>query len=94
MTRPGTLTDPIPVASLAEDVRTFSAQLRIAADGPAVIEHLLDLLTTVTVGGKQVHDANIVATMQVHGITRLLTHNVAGFRRFAAEIDLVPLVQT
>ena len=44
MTRPGTLTDEIPVSALANDVRAFSAQLQIAEEGPAVTERLLDLL--------------------------------------------------
>jgi len=41
--------------------------------------------------GKQVHDANLVATMLVHGVTRLLTFNVADFRRFGAVIALEPV---
>lgn len=40
-------------------------------------------------GGKQVHDANIVATMLAHGETRLLTFNVADFRRFGSIIDVI-----
>jgi predicted nucleic acid-binding protein len=34
------------------------------------------------IGGKQVHDANIVATMLVYGIPCLLTHNAKDFERF------------
>lgn len=29
--------------------------------------------------GKRIHDANVVATMQTHGITRLLTQNPDDF---------------
>jgi predicted nucleic acid-binding protein len=43
------------------------------------------------VAGRQVHDANIVATMLANGITRLLTFNVADFRRFAALISVETL---
>ena len=93
MTRPGTLTDEIPLSALTDDVRVFSAQLQIAEDGPAVTERLLALMLATPVGGKQVHDANIVATMHVHGITRLLTHNTGDFNRFAGEIVLLPLAQ-
>lgn len=39
--------------------------------------------------GKQVHDANLVATMLVHGVTRLLTFNAADFRRFGTLIEVV-----
>ena len=34
-------------------------------------------------------DANILATMLTHGITRLLTFNTADFQRFAGLIALV-----
>jgi predicted nucleic acid-binding protein len=57
-----------------------------------VTANLLHLLTTVPVAGRQVHDANIVATMLAHGVPKLLTHNTADFARFAAVITVVPLV--
>ena len=41
-------------------------------------------------GGRQVHDANIVATMLAHGEGRLLTFNDADFRRFAELTEIVP----
>ena len=44
---------------------------------------------TVAFGGKQVHDANIVATMLAHGERRLLTFNGADFRRFEPMIEVV-----
>jgi predicted nucleic acid-binding protein len=55
------------------------------------MEKLLALSGQVNIGGKQVHDANIVATMQVYGIRRLLTHNTSDFVRFSAFITVVPL---
>jgi predicted nucleic acid-binding protein len=42
-------------------------------------------------GGKQVHDANIVATMLVYGIPKLLTHNTTDFARFSELITVLPL---
>ena len=57
-----------------------------------VTTNLLNLLTTITINGKQVHDANIVATMQAHGIPKLLTHNTTDFARYASIITVVPLV--
>jgi predicted nucleic acid-binding protein len=51
-------------------------------------ERLLSLLATHPVAGRQVHDANIVATMLANGITRLLTFNIADFRRFAGLIAI------
>ncbi len=53
---------------------------------------LLAIARTAACGGKQLHDANIVATMQEHGLTRLVTGNPGDFRRFR-EIDLVDLAE-
>ena len=54
-----------------------------------VAELLITLCREVLVGGSQIHDANIVATMLAHGERRLLTFNVADFRRFEGRIELV-----
>ncbi len=42
-------------------------------------------------GGKQIHDANIVATMQVYNISHLFTLNIADFMRFSSFITLIEL---
>ena len=91
MTRRGDLTAEIPLTSLLRDVRYFTSRFLVAEDGPTVMEKLLALLGQVNVGGKQIHDANIVATMQTHGIRRLLTHNTSDFERFSAFITVMPL---
>jgi hypothetical protein len=41
--------------------------------------------------GKQVHDANIVATLLAYGVRTLLTDNVSDFARWAHVIDVRPL---
>jgi predicted nucleic acid-binding protein len=83
---------PVPMPTILADVRRFLATFPILEDGPAVTAELLTLLPAVTLGGKQVHDANIVATMLAHGVRRLLTNNVADFARFATIITIEPLV--
>ena len=50
---------------------------------------LLALCRDVEVGGRRVHDANIVATMLAHGERRLLTFNTAHFRRYGGRLELV-----
>jgi predicted nucleic acid-binding protein len=40
------------------------------------------------IGGKQVHDANIVATMQAYGIPALLPHNTKDFERLGEVIRI------
>jgi predicted nucleic acid-binding protein len=92
MSRPGALSAPVPIASLIRDVQTFQSQFLVAEDGPVVTQHLLHLLSTIACAGKQIHDANIVATMLAQGVSKLLTHNVADFNRFAAHITVIPLI--
>jgi predicted nucleic acid-binding protein len=47
------------------------------------------LIKRYAVAGKQVHDANIVATMLAHGVPRLLTFNAVDFERYGNEIEVV-----
>ena len=58
-------------------------------DGPLVWAELSTLAQRFVFGGKQVYDANIVATMRAHGERRLLTFNVADFRRFSPVIEII-----
>jgi len=52
----------------------------------------LALVTAVPTRGRRIHDANIVATMLVSGVRRVLTHNTDDFVRFAAFIEVIPLL--
>ena len=89
VTRPQAWADPLPMADALDDVERMSHDLEILEDGPAVTEALIALCREVPVGGRQIHDANIVATMLAHGERRLLTFNTADFRRYGDRIALV-----
>jgi len=91
MSRPQPAAPVIPAAELVADVVAFQDRFHIAEDGPAVTAGLLALLGAIPMGGKQIHDANIVATMLASGLRRLLTHNVDDFRRFSATVEIIPL---
>ena len=65
--------------------------MHVSDETAPVIAQLLAMLAQVPCGGKQVHDANIVATMLVCGVSRLLTHNTADFARFSPWITVIPL---
>jgi predicted nucleic acid-binding protein len=41
--------------------------------------------------GKQVHDANVVATMLVHGVDTVVTTNVDDFARFGEHVHVADL---
>ena len=62
---------------------------QVADDTPAVTAHLCDLLRDYPTRGKQIHDANIVATMLANNIDTLLTLNVADFQRFEDQITIL-----
>jgi predicted nucleic acid-binding protein len=81
-----------PFPAIFNNIRNFRQSYRIAQDSAGVFDELLTLLSTIPCGGKQVHDANIVATMLVHGVPNLLTHNTADFQRFSHLITVIPLV--
>jgi predicted nucleic acid-binding protein len=92
LTKPGATTPPISLPDLIVDVQGFQSRFQIAEDGPSVTTRLEILLMAIYCGGRQIHDANIVATMLAHGIPTLLTHNVADFQRFAGHVTVAPLV--
>ena len=51
-------------------------------------EQLIMLSRRYSFAGRQVHDANIVATMLAHGERRILTFNGADFWCFARLIEV------
>lgn len=84
---------PAPVAAaLSQLVRQFEAGFQIADEDGTVTAHLLRLLESRTIQGKQIHDANAVATMQRYGIRYLLTHNTTDFEKYSPDIVLLPLL--
>lgn len=68
--------------------RNLLSRYVVAEDQEIITEQLFLLLEQVPCGGKQVHDANIVATMLAYGIPRLVTYNLDDFRRFAGLIEV------
>ncbi|MBC7799213.1 MAG: PIN domain-containing protein [Gemmatimonadaceae bacterium] len=88
-TRPQSWAKALTLAEATEDTDGFIQRFAVLEDGPAVWSQLMALSRRFTFGGKQVHDANIVATMLAHRETRLLTFNGADFRRFGSLIEVV-----
>ena len=89
VTRPQPWAVTITREEALADVERFADAFEILEDGPVVTDRLLALCREVSVGGRQIHDANIVATMLAYGERRLLTFNTADFRRFGQRIELV-----
>jgi predicted nucleic acid-binding protein len=78
-------------ADALANVRALRTRTSLLAEDANVTDHLLDMLGKIPCSGKQVHDANVVSTMLVHGIDSLITLNVADFSRFEELITLIPL---
>lgn len=92
VTRPQKFMTPLPIVKVEAEVRLIESVMYVADETASVTARLVSLLGHVPCGGKQVHDANIVATMLERGIPNLHTHNVADFNRFSNLITIVPLV--
>lgn len=93
MSRPNTLTEEISTSSLVQDVRNFEASMIVLDEGPEVTAKLLETIDRFSVAGKQIHDANIVATMLTHEVPALLTHNTDDFNRYREVISIMPLAE-
>lgn len=87
MTRPQVF-ENLPKATVLEQVDQFTECFHVADDSAAVTGQLIKLMEDYEIGGKQVHDTNIVATMQAYGIPALLTHNTKDFKRFVDVIRI------
>ena len=90
-THPRTFSPPLAIDQVVYQLAMIEGPFRVADDTGAVTAQLLALLQTYPTRGKQIHDANIVATMLTYDITVLLTLNVADFRRFEDRITILSL---
>ena len=88
MTKYERLWSDVTRAALIDAVRTLERHYIVAEELPIVAEQLYFLLGQVPTGGKQVHDANIVATMIAYDVRTLLTYNLDDFKRFGGFIDI------
>ncbi len=79
------------IASVSRNIARFQRDFEVLYDGPEVVENWLALLPMLTTG-KDVFDFNIAATLQVHGITHILTHNERDFVKFSDWLTVLPLI--
>lgn len=86
ITRPGVLPTPLSAQLAATQITSLMSLYRVADETSQVTSELLGLIAQGLATGKQVHDANIVATCLAFGIPRLLTHNLSDFRRFGSHV--------
>ena len=91
MTRPKTFLPMPDMTTVMAQVQYLENHMHILEEDYYTTQTLLGLLAKFSVGGKRIHDANIVATMMVHGISHLRTHNVKDFEAFSSLITIHPL---
>ena len=75
------------------DCEEFKQVFEVLKDTKQVSISLLELCKKYQVNGKQVHDANITASMIANSIPYILTANVADFKRFSDLIKIIPIVE-
>ena len=80
----------LQVADATANVREFLRSIHLYDETEEVARRLHLLAARHALHGKRLHDANIVATMSVHGIRALVTQNPGDFAPFD-EIDLVTI---
>jgi len=81
----------LKLADALANVRALRARTNLLAEDGKVADRLLALLDHIECGGSQVHDANVVATMLVHGIDAVVTINLDDFTRFARHVRIIGL---
>lgn len=81
----------VPWNKIMKNYEDFQKDFILIGEGQNTVNELGKLLLKIPSSGKQVHDANIVATMLAHGISNLLTHNTSDFSRYSQLIHIISL---
>ena len=88
-TRPAALNGlGLTVPDALDNARAFRSRMLLLAEDAKVADRLTELLEESKSNGKQVHDANVVATMLVHGVDLVVTLNTGDFARFAQHVQV------
>lgn len=73
------------------NVVAFRGRMRLLVESEPTWDRLRALIAAYACRGKQIHDANVVATALTAGVPKLVTANVQDFARFASEIEVIDL---
>jgi predicted nucleic acid-binding protein len=76
----------VSVAVALSEVEKIEQAIQLLPDTAAIYGEWKRLVLQHGVTGVKVHDARLVAAMNVHGVRRLLTFNAADFARFGIEL--------
>jgi predicted nucleic acid-binding protein len=78
------------VADALSNVERFRGRALFCDEGEVAASRLRQLVAEHGLVGKRIHDGNVVATMQPHGVSKLITENPRGFAGFGG-VELVDL---
>lgn len=81
----------LPTADAVRNARAFRERTVLVPEDGKVVNRLLALLSDVECGGRQIHDANVVAAMLAHDVGTVVTMNLTHFARFGTYVNLVTL---
>jgi len=73
----------LSIPEAASELMRLKSMFPLLPDAPAIYEIWENLVIQYQVSGKPAHDARLVAAMQVHGITAILTFDRTGFSRYS-----------
>jgi len=73
------------------NVAAFRGRMRLLSETEQSWDRLRGLVASYRCSGKQIHDANLVATALASGVTKLVTANAADFSRFSPEMEVIDL---
>ena len=82
----------LPVSLARREVETLERVLTFLPDSLATYAEWKRLVVQHGVIGVKVHDARLVAAMNVHGVARILTFNTSDFVRYGIEVAHPDLV--
>jgi len=81
----------LSISDALTNIGAFRGRLRLLPESEPSWNRLQTLIATYRCLGKQIHDANVVATALSSGVAKLVTANVGDFSRFATELEVIDL---
>jgi hypothetical protein len=73
-----------------KEIAKLKTVLKLLPDSPNIFNEWENLVIQHSVIGKPTHDARLVAAMNVHKLTHLLTFNIGDFKRFTSITPVDP----
>jgi predicted nucleic acid-binding protein len=80
----------LSVAEAEREVQAIEQGMSLLPDSAAVYQEWREIIVKYGFRGFQVYDARLAAAMRVHGVSHILSLNVADFSRFEGLITLHP----